>query len=115
NLLETVAHEFFHCWNVERIRPKGLEPFDFDRANISGELWLAEGFTQYYGPIALQRAGLEDVAAAADTFSRLIESIAETPGRLVRSAEEMSRMAAFIDGGRTVDRTNWANTVVSYY
>ena len=57
DLLDTVAHEFFHCWNVERIRPKGLEPFDFDRANISGELWLAEGFTQYYGPLALQRAG----------------------------------------------------------
>src|SRR6185295_10441996 len=88
DLLDTVAHEFFHCWNVERIRPKGLEPFDFDRANISGELWLAEGFTQYYGPIALQRAGLEDVAAAADTFGRLIETVAEGPGHLVRSAEE---------------------------
>jgi len=56
DLLDTVAHEFFHCWNVERIRPKGLEPFDFDRANLSGELWLAEGFTQYYGPLALRRA-----------------------------------------------------------
>ena len=61
-LLDTVAHEFFHCWNVERIRPKGLEPFDFDRANMSGELWLAEGFTQYYGPLALQRAGLVESA-----------------------------------------------------
>ena len=59
DLLDTVAHEFFHCWNVERIRPKGLEPFDFDRANMSGELWLAEGFTQYYGPLAMQRAGLD--------------------------------------------------------
>ena len=63
DLLDTVAHEFFHCWNVERIRPKGLEPFDFDRANISGELWLAEGFTQYYGPLALQRAQLVDIAS----------------------------------------------------
>jgi predicted metalloprotease with PDZ domain len=54
-LLDTVAHEFFHSWNVERIRPKGLEPFDFDRANLSGELWLAEGFTQYYAPLVLQR------------------------------------------------------------
>jgi len=115
DLLDTVAHEFFHGWNVERIRPKGLEPFDFDRANISGELWLAEGFTQYYGPLALQRAKLEDIASAAETFSRLLESVAENPGRLVRSAEEMSRMAAFIDGGRTVDRTNWSNTVISYY
>ena len=115
DLLDTVAHEFFHGWNVERIRPKGLEPFDFDRANISGELWLAEGFTQYYGPLALQRAKLEDIASTAQTFGQLLESVAENPGRLVRSAEEMSRMAAFTDGGRTVDRTNWSNTVISYY
>jgi predicted metalloprotease with PDZ domain len=113
-LLDTVAHEFFHCWNVERIRPKGLEPFDFDRANMSGEMWLAEGFTQYYGPLVLQRAGLADVAASANTFAGLIESV-EAPAHLVRTAEEMSRMAPFIDGGRTVDRTNWSNTVISYY
>jgi predicted metalloprotease with PDZ domain len=115
DLLDTVAHEFFHCWNVERIRPKGLEPFDFDRANISGELWLAEGFTQYYGPLTLQRAQLVDVAATAQTFGRLIETVVENSGRLVRSAEEMSRMATFIDGGLTVDRTNWSTTIISYY
>ena len=57
-LLDTVAHEFFHGWNVERIRPRSLEPFDFERANMSGELWLGEGFTQYYGPLMLSRAGL---------------------------------------------------------
>jgi len=115
DLLDTVAHEFFHCWNVERIRPKGLEPFDFERANISGELWLAEGFTQYYGPLTLQRARLVDVAATAQTFGRLIETVVENSGRLVRSAEEMSRMATFIDGGLTVDRTNWSTTIISYY
>jgi predicted metalloprotease with PDZ domain len=114
-LLDTVAHEFFHCWNVERIRPKGLEPFDFDRANMSGELWLAEGFTQYYGPLVLQRAQLVDIAATARTFTGLVETVTQDSGRLVRSAEEMSRMAPFIDGGRTVDRTNWSNTVISYY
>jgi predicted metalloprotease with PDZ domain len=115
NLLGTVAHEFFHCWNVERIRPQGLEPFDFDRANLSGELWLAEGFTQYYGPLAIQRAQLDDLASAAATFTSLIESVTDGPGHLVRSAEEMSRMAPFIDGGRTMDRTNWSATVISYY
>ena len=115
NLLDTVAHEFFHCWNVERIRPKGLEPFDFDRANLSGELWLAEGFTQYYGPLAMQRAQLVDVASTGRTFGRLIESVALASGHLVRSAEEMSRMAPFIDGGRSIDRTNWSTTVISYY
>jgi predicted metalloprotease with PDZ domain len=113
-LLDTVAHEFFHCWNVERIRPKGLEPFDFDRANMSGEMWLAEGFTQYYGPLVLQRAQLVDVASSARTFTGLIEAVS-APAHLVRTAEEMSRMAPFIDGGRTVDRTNWSNTVISYY
>jgi predicted metalloprotease with PDZ domain len=113
-LLGTVAHEFFHCWNVERIRPKSLEPFDFDRANISGELWLAEGFTQYYGPLAMLRAGLTDLPDMARTFTGLVEAV-QDPGRLVRSAEEMSRMAAFIDGGRPNDRTNWSNTVISYY
>ena len=113
-ILDTVAHEFFHCWNVERIRPKGLEPFDFERANISGELWLAEGFTQYYGPLTLQRAGLVDLAATARTLTGLVEAVSG-PGHLLRSAEEMSRMAAFIDGGRTVDKTNWSISVTSYY
>jgi len=115
DLLDTVAHEFFHCWNVERIRPKGLEPFDFDRANLSGELWLAEGFTQYYGALTMQRAGLDDVPSTARSFGRLIESVTQSPAHLVRSAEEMSRMAPFIDGGRSIDRTNWSTTVTSYY
>ena len=114
-LVDTVAHEFFHCWNVERIRPRSLEPFDFDRANMSGELWLAEGFTQYYGPLAMQRAGLADLAGATRTMTGLVETVTQSPGRLVRSAEEMSRMAPFIDGGRPNDRTNWSNTVISYY
>jgi predicted metalloprotease with PDZ domain len=114
NLLETVAHEFFHCWNVERIRPKGLEPFDFDRADLSGELWLAEGFTQYYGPLAMQRAQLVDLPSTGRTFADLIEA-ASAPGHLVRTAEEMSQMAPFVDGGRTIDRTNWPITVTSYY
>ena len=58
SLLAGVAHEFFHGWNVERIRPRSLEPFDLERPNMSGELWLAEGFTQYYGTLSLARAGL---------------------------------------------------------
>ena len=114
-LLETVSHEFFHGWNVERIRPRSLEPFDFDRANMSGELWLGEGFTEYYGSLVLHRAGLTDVTRLASTFGGLVGSMASHPARLVRSAEEMSRMAAFTDGGRTVDRTNWYTTVISYY
>jgi len=112
---DTIAHEFFHGWNVERIRPQGLEPFDFDRANVTDSLWLAEGFTQYYGPLTLQRAGLADVASTARTLARLVDAVVNDPGRSVRSAADMSRMAPFIDGGRASDRTNWTNTVISYY
>jgi predicted metalloprotease with PDZ domain len=114
-LLDTVAHEFFHSWNVERIRPRSLEPFAFERANMSGELWLAEGFTEYYGPLALARAGLTSLATTTARMARFVESVASSPGRLVRSAEEMSRMAPFTDGGSPIDRTNWSSTVISYY
>lgn len=114
-LLDTVAHEFFHGWNVERIRPRSLEPFDFDRPNVSGELWLAEGFTQYYGPLTLHRAGLVDLASAASTFTGLIDAVSRGGGRVTASAEEMSRMAPFTDVGRPVDRTNWSISVISYY
>src|SRR5712692_1910681 len=115
DLLGTVAHEFFHGWNVERIRPQSLEPFDFERANVSGELWLAEGFTQYFGPIVLSRAGIVDLASTTATIAQLVRSVALNPARKVRTAEEMSRMAPFTDGGRPMDRTNWSTTVISYY
>jgi predicted metalloprotease with PDZ domain len=115
DLLDTVAHEYFHCWNVERIRPQSLEPFNFEAANMSGEMWLAEGFTQYYGPLTLSRAGLADLSETARTMAGLISAIMVPPGRSFRSAEEMSRMAPFIDGGRAIDRTNWSDTVISYY
>jgi predicted metalloprotease with PDZ domain len=114
-LLDTVAHEFFHSWNVERIRPRDLEPFDLDRENMSSELWLAEGFTQYYGPLALQRAGLVTLDFTRQTLTTLVDTIVSSPGRTVRSAEDMSRMAPFTDAGRPIDRTNWSNTVISYY
>ena len=58
--LSTAAHEFFHSWNVERIRPRSLEPFKLDAPNPSGELWFAEGFTSYYEPLTLQRSGLSE-------------------------------------------------------
>jgi predicted metalloprotease with PDZ domain len=115
SLLDTVAHEFFHGWNVERIRPRSIEPFDFERANMSSELWLAEGFTQYYGKLILQRTGLEDLQSMSQALTEFVETAAVAPGRAVRSPEEMSRMAPFMDGGTTVDRTNWPNSVTSYY
>ena len=82
DVLDTVSHEFFHAWNVERIRPKSLEPFNFEEANISGELWLAEGFTQYYGtldhgarrPVDARRDRVPDSPARA-------VSVINSPGR----------------------------------
>jgi predicted metalloprotease with PDZ domain len=115
SLLGTIAHEFFHSWNVERIRPKSLEPFNFDEANMSGELWLAEGFTNYYGPLVLQRAGLTDLAAFAATVGSAINNVTLSPGRQIRTAEEMSQMAPFVDAAAVIDRTNVANTLISYY
>lgn len=114
-LLGTVAHEFFHNWNVERIRPRALEPFDLERANMSGELWLAEGFTQYYGPLSMSRAGVVSLRETMDDLDQLVSAVLLSPGRALRSAEEMSRMAPFTDGGRTIDRTNWSNSYISYY
>jgi predicted metalloprotease with PDZ domain len=113
--LDSIAHEFFHGWNVERIRPDSLEPFDFERANISGELWLGEGFTQYFGPLILSRAGLLDFRDTVRTMAGLVTSVASNPARLIRSAEEMSQMAPFTDGSRSTDRTNFSSTVISYY
>jgi predicted metalloprotease with PDZ domain len=114
-LLDTVAHEFFHSWNVERIRPRELEPFDLDRANISGSLWLAEGFTQYYGPLAMTRSGVSNSAELRQFLSAQVDAVVTEPARSFRSAVEMSQMAAFTDAGRPLDRTNWSNTFLSYY
>ena len=115
DLLGTVSHEFFHSWNVERIRPRSLEPFNFDEANMSGELWLAEGFTNYYGPLVLQRAGLTSIGEFAADMGDAINQVLTRPGRQVRTAEEMSCFAPFVDAATSIDRTNFDNTFISYY
>lgn len=114
DVLQTVAHEFFHSWNVERIRPRSLEPFVFDRLNPSAELWLAEGFTQYYGYVALSRSGLVSWPDTVAALSGLVTNLT-APGPLRRSAAESSRFATLMDGASPIDRTNWPDTVVSYY
>ena len=114
-VLGTVSHEFFHAWNVERIRPKTLEPFNFEDANVSGELWLAEGFTQYYGNLVMHRAGLTPLDRAVSGFAGTVAAIANGPGRQFRSPVEMSRWAPFADAARSVDQTNQSNTFISYY
>ena len=114
-VLETVAHEFFHCWNVERIRPRSLEPFNFEHPNISGELWLAEGFTQYYGDLVMHRAGFVPFEGAVDTMADYVNAVINSPGRAVHSAIEMSELAPFTDAATAIDRTNFSNTFISYY
>ena len=114
-LLDTVSHEFFHGWNVERIRPRSLEPFNFEDANMSGELWLAEGFTSYYGPLIMLRAGLTRMDDLASEITDVINAVTNGPGRTVRSAEEMSRMAPFVDAAVSIDRTNYDISYISYY
>jgi predicted metalloprotease with PDZ domain len=114
-VLPTVAHEFFHGWNVERIRPASLEPFDFTRANISGELWLAEGFTQYYGGLVMQRTGLASLDATVRTIGNTVDAVLNDPGRRLNSAVDMSRLAPFSDAATSIDRTNLSNTFISYY
>jgi predicted metalloprotease with PDZ domain len=110
-----MSHEFFHSWNVERIRPRSLEPFNFEDQNISAELWLAEGFTNYYGPLVLRRAGLTTLEEFAADMGAAITTVVTSPARQVRTAEEMSQMAAFVDAATAVDRTDFENTFISYY
>lgn len=114
-LLDTVAHEFFHCWNVERIRPKSLEPFRFDGPNPSGELWLAEGFTSYYEPLLMRRAGLNELPDVQERFGELIGAMIASPAPRIRTAEENSLLALIFDGGRPIDRANDDSTYLSYY
>src|ERR1700761_1197073 len=114
-LLGTFSHEYFHSWNVKRIRPKSLEPFNFDHANMSSELWFAEGFTQYYGEMVLVRAGFTPVDEYTGTLTGLINSVLKTPGAAKYPATQMSRNSVYTDAGIAIDPTNYANTFTTYY
>lgn len=113
--LGTVSHEFFHAWNVERLRPASLEPFDFTEANMSGELWFAEGFTQYYGNLVLRRGGFLTDSAYALVAAGISNTVINAPGRRYFSPVEMSLQAPFVDAATSVDPQNKANTFISYY
>ncbi|WP_162944826.1 M61 family metallopeptidase [Flavisolibacter nicotianae] len=109
------AHEFFHCWNVERIRPKSLEPFNFEKSNLSEALWIAEGFTQYYGLLLMKRAGFTSDADFYQQMAGLINAKENTPGGAGHTPVENSQMAVFVDAGVSIDRTNYPNMHTSYY
>jgi predicted metalloprotease with PDZ domain len=115
-LLGVFAHEFFHCWNVKRIRPKTLEPFNFEKSDMSHELWFAEGFTQYYGDLLVLRSGVgKDTEYVKTTLTGLINVKMNTPGARLYSPVDASRMAVFVDAGVSVDKTNYPNIYSSYY
>ena len=109
------AHEFFHNWNVERIRPKSLEPFNFEKSNMSDALWIAEGFTQYYGLLLMKRAGFTSDDNFYQQMASLINTKENTPGGKDYTPIENSQRAVFVDAGVSIDRTNYPNMFASYY
>jgi len=113
--LGTVAHEFFHAYNTERIRAHGLEPFDFQRVNMSDALWFGEGFTQYYGELILRRAGFYTDEQFFAKISSWMNARLNSPGARYSSALDMSRQAGFVDAAVSLDPTNRSNTYLSYY
>ncbi len=113
--LGTVSHEFFHVWNVKRLRPEELGPWDFTRPLVTRGLWVAEGFTNYYGHVMLRRAGIWSDKKFLDRQAQTIERIENAPGSRLMSAEESSLSAPFIDDAPHAQLTNLQNTSISYY
>lgn len=113
--LATAAHEFFHVWNVKRLRPVELGPWDFTRPANTRGLWIAEGITNYYGHLMMRRAGLWNDARFLKELTDQIDNVDNSPGSKLMSAEESSLSAPFIDDAPHAQETNLANTSISYY
>ncbi len=111
----TISHEFFHAWNVERIRPASLEPFDFEGANMSGELWFAEGFTSYYTDLIRARSGNMTKEQYVNGLGGSVSYVMNAPGRKYFSPIEMSYRAPFVDAAASIDPDNNSNIFISYY
>jgi predicted metalloprotease with PDZ domain len=111
----TLSHEFFHAWNVERIRPKALEPFDFNAANMTSNLWFAEGFTSYYDKLMIRRAQESTIDEYLSVLSDIVNQADQVPGRHFFSPEGASMLATFTDAGTSIDKTNFSNIFFSYY
>lgn len=110
--LSLVAHEYFHLWNVKRLRPKSLGPFDYDNENYTDLLWVMEGFTSYYDELILRRAGFykeEDYISTLMSTTNYVESL---PGNKVQPVAHAS-FDAWIKAYR--HNENSMNTTISYY
>ncbi len=114
-ILGTVAHEFFHAWNMERLRSAGIEPFDFEDADMSDDLWLGEGFTNHFASLIQHRAGFTNLDGFVAELAGVINAVQLSPGRIFRSGVDMSRLAPFVDNATSIDRTAWPNLFISYY
>ncbi|WP_416674726.1 M61 family metallopeptidase [Egbenema bharatensis] len=110
--MQLVAHEFFHLWNVKRIRPKGLEVFDYEGENYTPSLWFSEGATSYYDITFPLRAGIYDARVFLKSLSKEISRYLTTPGRQVQPLSESS-FDAWIKLYRR--DSNSDNSQISYY
>jgi predicted metalloprotease with PDZ domain len=110
--LGLVSHEFFHSWNVRRMRPESLAEYDYEQEMYTRELWLAEGLTSYYDDLLLFRGGLIDVRDYLDLLAEGIRNYETRPGREVRSAE-MASFDTWIKQYKPDE--NKLNSTISYY
>ena len=107
-----ISHEYFHTWNVKRLRPAEFEHYRYESENYTGLLWFFEGFTSYYDDLLLRRAGLLDNTAYLKLLNKTINQLLQTPGRLVQSVAEAS-FDAWVKYYRQDENT--PNATVSYY
>ncbi len=112
DFLSLVAHEYFHLWNVKRIKPKRLVPFDYQRENYTDLLWAFEGFTSYYDTYMLRRANLIDAKRYLERMGEAISAVELVPARKVQSLDEASHYA-WIKYYRQDENT--PNSAISYY
>jgi predicted metalloprotease with PDZ domain len=112
NLLGLVSHEYFHTWNVKRLRPAEFARYDYTRENYTELLWFFEGFTSYYDDLFLRRTGLIDTARYLRLVARTLTGVAGSPGRRVQSVAQSS-FDAWVKYYRADENT--PNATISYY
>ncbi len=113
--VRTAAHEYFHVWNVKRVRPMLLGPFDYTKERYEPSLWVAEGWTQYYGMMALHRAGITDEAEMLAAAARIVQMNLTAPGRKEVSPRMASFEAPFWDQAASAQPVNRNDIFFSYY
>ncbi|MBT2301566.1 M61 family metallopeptidase [Variovorax paradoxus] len=111
-LLGLISHEYFHTWNVKRLRPAEFARYDYGQENYTRLLWLFEGFTSYYDDLLLRRAGRIDDTGYLRLVNKTINQVLQAPGRLVQSVADAS-FDAWVKYYRQDEQT--PNTTISYY